>query len=134
MEEKKNYTLRPLVSDDVFPMLRIISGIGLKEFGKAFSADDVKAITAAEKGGEKDGKKPDTAAIGIVVAANIADVIFANLGSCKGDIYRLLSNLSGMKVEVIAGLPLPIFMDMVVDTVKKDEFKDFFKAAARLLK
>lgn len=130
MEEKKNYTLRPLMADDVFPMLRIISGIGLKEFGKAFSADDVKAIIADEK----DGEKPNATAVGIVVAANIADVIFANLGSCKGDIYRLLSNLSGMKVEVIAGLPLPIFMDMVVDTIKEDEFKDFFKAAARLLK
>ena len=72
--------------------------------------------------------------IGITIAVNIADVIFSNLPKCKADIYKLLSGLSGMSAKDIAALPMPVFMNMVVDTIKKEEFKDFFWAAARLFK
>ena len=72
--------------------------------------------------------------IGITIAVNIADVIFSNLPKCKADIYKLLSGLSGMSAKDIAALPMPVFMNMVVDTIKKEEFKDFFGAAARLFK
>ena len=134
MREEKAYTLREMTADDVFPMVKIISGIGLKEFKVAFEADDVKAAIAAMTGGKAEGEKPDAAAIGITIAVNIADVVFSNLPKCKADIYKLLSGLSGMAVKDIAALPMPVFMNMVVDTIKKEEFKDFFGAAARLFK
>ena len=41
MREEKAYTLREMTADDVFPMVKIISGIGLKEFKAAFEAEDV---------------------------------------------------------------------------------------------
>lgn len=134
MREEKAYTLREMTADDVFPMFKIISGIGLKEFKAAFESDDVKAAIAAMTGGEVEGEKPDATAIGITIAVNIADVIFSNLPKCKADIYKLLSGLSGLPMKDIAALPMPVFMDMVVDTIKKEEFKDFFGAAARLFK
>lgn len=134
MSEEKAYTLREMTADDVFPMVKIISGIGLKEFKAAFEAEDVKAAIAAMTGGEAEGEKPDAAAIGITIAVNIANVIFSNLPKCKADIYKLLSGLSGMAVKDIAALPMPVFMNMVVDTIRKEEFRDFFGAAARLFK
>lgn len=130
MSEEKAYTLRDLTAEDVFPMFKIISGIGLKEFKDAFSADDVKAVVT---GGEN-GEKPDATTVGITIAVNIADVIFANLPKCKNDIYKMLSGLSGMSCKEIAEMPIAEFMNMVVDTIKKEEFKDFFQAAARLFK
>lgn len=134
MSEEKTYTLREMTADDVFPMVKIISGIGLKEFKAAFETEDVKAAIAAMTSGKAEGEKPDAAAIGITIAVNIADVIFSNLPKCKGDIYKLLSGLSGLSVKDIAALPMPTFMNMVVDTIKKEKFKDFFGAAARLFK
>lgn len=131
MSEEKAYTLRDMTAEDVFPMFKIISGIGLKKFKTAFESDDVKAALAAMTG---EGEKPDATAVGITIAVNIADVIFANLPKCKGDIYKLLSGLSGMSTKDIAALPMVDFMNMVVDTIKKEEFKDFFQAAARLFK
>lgn len=130
MSEEKAYTLRDLAAEDVFPMFKIISGIGLKEFKDAFSADDVKAVVTSGENGEK----PDATTLGITIAVNIADVIFANLPKCKNDIYKMLSGLSGMSCKEIAEMPIAEFMNMVVDTIKKDEFKDFFQAAARLFK
>lgn len=134
MSEEKAYTLREMTADDVFPMFKIISGIGLNEFKAAFETEDMKAFMEAVKGGEAEVEKLDKTAIGITIAVNIADVIFSNLPKCQADIYKLLSGLSGMTVKDIAALPMPVFMNMVVDTIKKEEFKDFFGAAARLFK
>ena len=38
-ETKPSYTLRPLLSKDVFPMVKIISKIGINEFTKAFESE-----------------------------------------------------------------------------------------------
>lgn len=130
MSEEKAYTLREMTAEDVFPMFKIISGIGLKEFKGCFEADNVKA---AVKGGA-DGDKPNAAEVGITIVLGVADVVCANLPKCKNDIYKLLSGLSGMKMEDIAALPMAVFTDMVVDTIKKEEFANFFRAAARLFK
>lgn len=130
MNEEKAYTLREMTAEDVFPMFKIISGIGLKEFKGCFEADSVKA---AVKGGA-DGEKPNATEVGFTIVLSIADVVFANLPKCKNDIYKLLSGLSGMSTKEIAALPVAVFMNMVVDTIKKEEFADFFRAAARLFK
>lgn len=130
MSEEKAYTLREMTAEDVFPMFKIISSIGLKEFKGCFEADRVKA---AIKGGAE-GEKPDAAEVGFTIALGIADVLFSNLPKCKNDIYKLLSGLSGMSTKEIAALPMAVFMNMVVDTIKKEEFADFFQAAARLFK
>ena len=128
---EKTYTLRGLTAEDVFPMLKIISGIGLKEFKSCFESDELKSairnMTAKEESAEI-----DTAAFGLMVAADVASIIFANLQKCKDDIYQLLSGLSGMSKKEIAGLPMNVFLSMIVDVVRKEEFKDFFKDAAGL--
>lgn len=122
------YTLRTLTADDMFPMFSIISKIGLKEFKNCFDSDDAKkAISEATKDGET-----DVTSVGIAVAFDIASIIFANIGKCKEDIYELLSGLSGIDKKDIAKLPMNVFMNMIIDVVKKEEFADFFQAAARL--
>lgn len=115
---REKYTLRDLTAADVFPMFKIVSSIGVKEFKNAFEADDVKAMTGTKN-------KPSAASVGITIAVNIADVVFSNLPRCEDDIYRFLSGLSGMSTKEIAALPMDVFMDMVVDTIKKEEFKNF---------
>lgn len=131
---EKTYTLRGLTAEDVFPMLKIISGIGLKEFKGCFENEElrgaIKNMTEKEEGAE--GAEIDTTALGLMVAADIASIIFANLPKCKDDIYQLLSGLSGMSKKEIAALPMNVFLAMIVEVVKKEEFKDFFKDAAGL--
>lgn len=134
MSEEKAYTLREMTADDIFPMCRIISGIGMKEFKAAFETDDVKAAIASMTDGKTEGKEPDAVAVGITVAVSLADVLFSNLPKCKDSIYQLLSGLSGMSKKEVAAMPMADFMNMVVDVLKQEEFRDFFKAAARLLR
>ena len=129
---EKTYTLRGLTAEDVFPMLKIISGIGLKEFKSCFDSAELRDAIKNMSQGKEDGEAVDTTAIGLMVAADVASIIFANLPKCKDDIYQLLSGLSGMKKTEIAELPMNVFLAMIVDVIKKEEFKDFFQDVAGL--
>lgn len=129
---EKTYTLRGLTAEDVFPMLKIISGIGLKEFKSCFDSAELRDAIKNMSQGKEDGEAVDTKAIGLMVAADVASIIFANLPKCKDDIYQLLSGLSGMKKKEIAELPMNVFLAMIVDVIKKEEFKDFFQDVAGL--
>ena len=144
-ETAKAFELRNLTADDMFPMFQIISKIGVKEFKNCFSSPETKdaiAAARANKGNEEvpslpmvdEAETDNLNAVGVSIALDIASVILANIGNCKNDIYQLLSQLSGMPVKEVAQLPMLTFTEMVIAVIKKEEFKDFFKAAARLFK
>ena len=132
-EKAKAYELRDLTADDMFPMIQIISKIGIREFKSCFESENVKKLVA-EMASDKTSKDELKATVGVTVAFDLASVILSNLANCKDDIYLLLSQLSGMTTKEIAKLPMVTFMEMVVDVIKKKEFADFFQAAVKLFK
>ena len=126
-----NYTLRNLTADDIFPMFNIISKIGIKEFKGCFEAPDVKnAIGKIAAGGESS----DLNAVGLIVALDIAQIVMTNLPKAKDDIYQLLAQVSGMDKKKIAALPMAVFMQMIIDLVRKEDFADFFQVVSKLFK
>lgn len=127
----KAYELRDLTADDVFPMFQIISAIGIKEFKSCFESDEVKKAVAESA---REGKNVDIGAVGVTVALDIASIIVANVPKCKDAVYLFLAQLSGMTKKDIAGLPMMTFVEMIVDVVKKPEFKDFFQVVSKLFK
>lgn len=129
IEEVKSYTLRKLCADDIFPFCSIINQIGFKEFKACFESEE--SIGRIKK--LMDGERTiDATSIGIPIAMDVAGIIFANIEKCKGSLYQLLSQLSGLTKDEIAALDLDVFMEMIIDVVKKEEFKSFFKAASKL--
>ena len=128
MATEKNYTLRKLEAKDIAPMASILSKIGLKEVKNCFSPDDMKAIAGGEGGIEAVG------AVGVSVAFEIAGVILSNYERCQNDVFSFLASLSGMDKKQIESLPLDTFTEMVIDVVKKEDFKDFLKVVSKLFK
>ena len=128
MATEKKYTLRKLEAKDIAPMASILSKIGLKEVKNCFSPNDMKAIAGGEGGIEAVG------AVGVSVAFEIAGVILSNYERCQNDVFSFLASLSGMDIKQIESLPLGIFAEMVIDVVKKEEFKDFMKVVSKLFK
>ena len=128
MATEKEYTLRKLEAKDIAPMASILSKIGLKEVKNCFSPDDMKAIAGGEGGIEAVG------AVGVSVAFEIAGVILSNYERCQNDVFSFLASLSGMDIKQIESLPLDTFTEMVIDVVKKEDFKDFMKVVSKLFK
>lgn len=127
---EKIYELRNLTADDMFPMFQILSKIGIREFKGCLESPEIKAAISRSA----NGKEIDLNSVGIAVAMDMAGIILTNLPKAKEDIYQLLSGLSGMNRKEIAGLPMATFTEMVIDVVRKEEFKDFFQAVAKLFK
>lgn len=125
---EKKYELRRLNASDIFMMSKILSSIGIKEFRKCFDSENIGELV-------KGTKTEDAAAkVGVAVMFDIAGIVLDNLPSCEKYVYAFLANLSGLQADEIAALPMAEFAEMVVDVIKKEDFRDFMKVVSRSFK
>lgn len=134
VEESKPYTFRKLSSTDVFLMFRIISKIGVNEFTTCFGKDSV--INTIKNMSDEQKQSDDGAMIATVsVMLEAANVILGNIGKCEREIYQMLANTSNLTIdEITAEGNGVLFLEMVVDFLKKEEFGDFFRVVSKLFK
>lgn len=127
--DTKIYEFRKLKSEDTFLMFRILSKVGVNEFTECLEKDSVKQMFGlAEK------TEGATTVMGVSVMLEIANIVLGNLPKCENEIYQLLSNTSNLSVKEVKELDFAVFMAMVIDFVKKEEFADFIGVASRLFK
>lgn len=125
----KEYKFRTLNASDIAPICSIISKIGLNNFAKTFKSEDVVDVLTKKK-----GAKDLTALAGVTVALNFANVVISHIADCENEIFKLLSSVSDLSYKEVKELDLVTFSDMIINFVKKEEFKDFFKHASKLFK
>ena len=125
------YTFRKLNSTDVFLMFKILGKIGINDFTACFEKDTVKQMIATVTG---ESKNNATAMVGFSVILEMANVIIANLPKCEVEIYQMLSQTSNLTVDEVKSLDFIVFTEMVIDFIKKEEFKDFIKVVSKLFK
>ena len=128
MDNVKTYTFRKLNATDVFLMFKIISKIGINEFRACFKDDDIQQMIKDVTGAG------NAAVVGVSVALEMANVVLGNLPKCENEIYEMLANTSDLTVEQVKGLDLGTFIEMVIDFIRKEEFKDFMKVVSKLFK
>lgn len=129
---EKVYVFRKLEAADMFLMFKILSKIGINEFAECFGKDTIqKTMAALTKDG---GADKFAASMGIAVMLEIANVVVGNLPKCEQEIYQMLSNTSNLTVNEVKTLDFPTFTAMVIDFIKKDDFKDFIKVVSTLFK
>jgi hypothetical protein len=124
------FELRSLKADDLFLMFSILSKIGFNDIKEILTPEKVKEITSAFN--QDEASEDMSTFLGFNIVFSAVEIILKNLPSCKKEIYTLLSSLSGMTPTAIADLDMVTFTEMVIAVVKKEEFKDFFKAVAKL--
>lgn len=128
---EKPYTFRKLSAVDVFPMFKIIGAIGINEFTACFEKDGIKNMIASFTG---ESDEDMSSIVGISVILEIANVIIGNLPKCENEIYQILSQTSNLSVAQVKKLDMAVFFEMVIDFIKKEEFKDFIKVVSKLFK
>ena len=94
--------------------------------------ETVQAAVSGEAAGEKLSDESFIAGIG--VAMEVVNILLQHLPECRAEIFQLLSGVSGIGVKEIEALDAEIFINMLVDFVRKEEFRGFIRAAARLVR
>ena len=126
MADEKKYVFRPLNAKDVAPLCRIIAKIGINQLTKCFHPDTLSGLLS----GNKD-KSSMTRLVGMNITFDLANVICERIPACESEIFTLLSNVSGMPVEEIESLEFGAFFEMIIEFIKKPEFRDFIKVVSK---
>lgn len=127
----KAYAFRKLGASDVAPMCKIIGKIGVAEFGKCFESETVLGLVKRMHG--KDAAKVQDIA-GLQVVLEMANIIICHIPEVEKDLFALLASVSDLPVETIRGFDLATFTEMIIDFVKKPEFKDFIGVVSKLFR
>lgn len=123
--------LRKLCATDLFVMVKILNKIG---FNKLKDAIDIEEIKKARGKLKEDNNDEVFSSIGTTVVMGIAGVLLENLPNIEKDLYELIGNLANMKPKEVAQMDIAPFMECIVAILKKEEFKDFFREASKLIK
>ena len=123
--------LRKLQATDLFGMVKILNGIGLKNFKDVIDTDKIKEM---RKSINDDNAEQVVSDIGMNVVMSVLSVILENLPSVETDLYNFVGSVANMKAKDVAKMDIGDFMDLLISIAKKEEFKDFFKRASKLIK
>ena len=126
-----NYEMRKLQATDLFSVVKILNGIGLKNVREAINIEEINDV---RKGMTKDNSEVITSQIGLNVVMSIATVIIENLPKIENDLYNFIGSIIDVKPKDVAKMDMGDFMDVLITIIQKEEFKDFFKRASKLIK
>ena len=125
------YEMRNLQASDIFSVVKILNGIGLNNVKEAINLDEINNL---RKGMTEDNADAVTSQVGVNVVMSIATVILENLPKVENDLYTFVGSVIGVKAKDVAKMDIGDFMDVLITIIQKEEFKDFFKRASKLIK
>ena len=123
--------LRKLQASDIFSMVRIINGIGFKTIKDSINVDEINEI---RKGVTDENSDVIASKVGTNVVMSILGTLIENLPKVENDVYEFAGNVAGMKAKDVAKMDAGDFIELLISIFTKDEFKDFFSRASKLIK
>ena len=125
------YTMRNLQATDIFSVVKILNGIGLKNVKEAIDFGEINKI---RKGMTEENADVISSQVGLNVVMSLATVIIENLPKVENDLYNFIGSVIDVKAKDVAKMDMGEFMDVLITLIQKEEFKDFFKRASKLIK
>ena len=123
--------LRKLQASDIFSMVRIINGIGFKTIKDSINVDEINEI---RKGMTDENSDVIASKVGTNVVMSILGTLIENLPKVENDVYEFAGSVAGMKAKDVAKMDAGDFIELLISIFTKDEFKDFFRRASKLIK
>lgn len=122
--------LRNIQANDLFALVRMLKKLGVKDLRSVFNTDEIKSLREKRKNGEK----IDYVEIGINGVMSILTLLIEKLDVIENDFYVFVGNIANTKPTEIATMKIDKFMELINEIVHKEEFKDFFNQALKLIK
>ena len=123
--------LRKLQASDIFSMVRIINGIGFKTIKDSINVEEINEL---RKGMTDENSDTVASQVGMNVVMSILGTVVENLPKVENDVYEFAGNVAGMKAKDVAKMEAGDFIELLISIFTKDEFKDFFSRASKLIK
>ena len=123
--------LRRLQATDLFAMVRLLNAIDFKELKTAINFDEIKE---ARKNITDENKESVWVEMGTNLVMSLIPFIVEKLAVAETEIYSFVGGIAGMKVKDVAKMDAIEFIDLITAIFQKEEFKDFFKRASKLIK
>ena len=123
--------LRKLQASDIFSMVRIINGIGFKTIKDSINVEEINEM---RKGMTEENSDTVASQVGMNVVMSILGTVVENLPKVENDVYEFAGNVAGMKAKDVAKMDAGDFIELLISIFTKDEFKDFFSRASKLIK
>ena len=123
--------LRKLQASDIFSMVRIINGIGFKTIKDSINVDEINEI---RKGMTDENSDVIASKVGTNVVMSILGTLIENLPKVENDVYEFAGSVAGMKAKDVAKMEAGDIVELLISIFTKDEFKDFFSRASKLIK
>lgn len=134
----KAYEFRTLTSKDLFLIIKLVKKIGLDELAKVFEMKNIKSIIdislRTEKAEEAEYSNENEYIVGLNIMLDVAQIIVERLDCCENEIYDLLSAASNLNKKQVQELDLDVFIEMIIDFVKLEDFQKLFTKVASLFK
>lgn len=133
------YEMRTLNATDIFPMLNIISKIGLRNIKSLVNDGTIETIVATAKAdkdskGANKTKRDALERVGISLFLELGDIVCGNIMKCQDDIFNFLAALCNVDVEEIKTIGMDEFAELIITFLKKDELRDFMRVVSKFLK
>ena len=123
--------LRKLQATDLFAMVRLLNAIGFNELKTVINFDEIKE---ARKNVTDENKEAVYVEMGTNLIMSIIPFIIEKLAVAETEIYAFVGGIANMKVKDVAKMDAIEFIDLITAIFQKEEFKDFFKRASKLIK
>ena len=128
------YELRNPQASDLFVVTRIIKTVGLKNVADCFNNDEIKAYKDRIADKETPVNDNDLYNAGMMAMTAFGELILEKLELIQEDIFKFLSNLSGLSMDDVKTMDIVDFAEMVMAVIKNPKFADFIKVVLKSFK
>lgn len=146
-ENSAAFNLKPLRSDDVWDMLKIISKIGAGSFQEAIPSDliskakfkkptmldkktgELKEIPRSKWTDRQKKAEVDAEVASEKISMIITGIVLNNIGNCKDEVNSMLARALDVPVENVIKMKAIEYVKLIYAFIGREEFYDFFNQA-----
>lgn len=129
------FTIRKPKATDIFVVGKILKKIGLKNIAKCFEDEELNDLRKSfNSDNNQDGSNNQDELVskaGMLVVLSIGDLVLEKLEDVQDDVFKFMSNLTGLKVKEVEDLSPSDFYKAFMTIVKEPDFLDFIKVVLK---
>lgn len=125
------FTIRKPKATDIFVVGKIIKKIGLKNIAKCFEDEELAELRKSFNSDNDNNQDELVSKAGMLVVLSIGDLVLEKLEDVQDDVFKFMSNLTGLKVKEVEDLSPSDFYKAFMTIVKEPDFLDFIKVVLK---